>query len=394
MKRYIASVALAAGLVALSVHTAHGWSWSTPPAIHSRSVTVGSIVRTVEAEGTLEARETVLVGSQVSGTIAELDADFNSVVHRGQVLARLDPSLVRAEIQEARAALVQAQANAEQARIARDDAKYQLDHARALRAKDDLAQSDLDAADAAYKLADADVRSADARVAQARNQVAQSEVDLQNTVILSPADGVVVARDVQVGQTVASRLQAPTLFEIDTDLTKMQLIAGVDEADIGVVAVGQPVRFTVGAYPGVEFGGTVKQVRLNPDTSGGTVEYDVVIDVDNRSLKLRPGMTPTVAIEVARRDDVLQVPEAALRFVPSPEVFKQLRDPAPADLAALSRAEKRVDETGRGYVWLVEGHHLKPVPVTVGISDGVNTQVSSGALRPGMAVATGVALKP
>jgi HlyD family secretion protein len=393
MKRHVVAVALATGLVALSVHTAHSWSWNTPPAIRSAPITRGPVVRTVEAEGTLKARETILVGSQVSGTIAELDADFNSVVHRGQVLARLDPSIVRAEIQESRAALAQAQADAEQARVARDDAKYQFDQARALRTKDEIPQSDFETAEAAFKLADAQVEAMEAQVRQARSRVAQSEVDLKNTIVLSPADGVVVARDVQVGQTVASRLQAPTLFEIATDLSKLQVIAGVDESDIGVVAVGQPVRFTVGAYPGEQFGGTVKQVRLNPDTSEDTVEYDVVVDVDNSALKLRPGMTPTVAIEVARRDNVLQVPEAAMRFVPSPEVFRQIGDPAPANLDAISRAEKRVAETARGYVWLVDGRHLKPVPVTVGISDGVRTEVSSGALRPGMAVVTGVALK-
>jgi HlyD family secretion protein len=300
---------------------------------------------------------------------------------------------VRTEIQESRAALAQAQADAEQARVARDDAKYQFDQARAMRSKDEIPQSDFETAEAAFKLADAQVKAMEAQVRQARSRVAQSEVDLRNTIVLSPADGVVVSRDVQVEQTVASRLQAPTLFEIATDLAKLQVIAGVDESDIGEVAVGQPVRFTVGAYPGEQFGGTVKQVRLNPDTSENTVEYDVVVDVDNSALKLRPGMTPTVAIEVARRDYVLQVPEAAMRFVPSPEVFRQLGDPALANLDAISRAEKRVAETGRGYVWLVDGRHLTPVPVTVGISDGVRTEVSAGSLRPGMAVVTGVALK-
>jgi HlyD family secretion protein len=346
----------------------------------------------VEAEGTLKARETVTVGSQVSGTVAELDADFNSVVHRGQVLARLDPSLVQAEIREARAALAQAQANVEQARVTRDDAKYQLDQARALRAKDDIPESDFEAAETSFRLADAEVRSAEAQVTLAANQVAQSEVDLRNTVILAPVDGVVIARDVEVGQTVASRLQAPTLFEIAADLSLMQLIAGVDESDIGLVKAGQPVRFTVGAYPHEQFGGVVSQVRLSPSASDGGVEYDVVIDVHNTALKLRPGMTPTVTIEVARREHVLQVPDAALRFVPPAEAFGQLHDRPPDNLDAIARAEKHVSETGHGYVWVADGGHLKPVPVTVGISDVIHTEVSSGALRPGTAVVTGMAL--
>ena len=232
----------------------------------------------------------------------------------------------------------------------------------------------------------------DAQVKQARSQVAQSEVNLRNTVILAPVDGVVVARDVQVGQTVAARLEVPTLFEIAEDLSRMQVIAEVDEADIGRVAAGQPVRFTVGAYPGEQFGGVVKQVRLNPDTSNGGVEYDVVIDVDNAAMKLRPGMTPTVMIEVARREGVLQVPDAALRFVPSRDVFEQLRDRPPANLDAIARAEKRITEGGRAYVWVAAGSHLTPVPVTVGISDGVHTGVTSDALQPGTAVVTGVAL--
>ena len=155
---------------------------------------------------------------------------------------------------------------------------------------------------------------------------------------------------------------------------------------------GQPVRFAVGAYPETQFSGTVSQVRLNPDSSGGGVEYDVVIDVDNRALALRPGMTPTVTIEVERRDGVLQVPDSALRFVPFTEVFAQLHDRPPDNLKAIALAQKHVSETGRGYVWVVDEGRLKPVPVTVGISDGVHSAVASDALHPGTAVVTGVAL--
>jgi len=393
MTRHVRAGWLAAATFLLFAPVAHGWSWDRPPGVVTEPATVGTIIRSVEAEGTLKARETVFVGSQVSGTIAELDADFNSVVHRGQVLARLDPSLVRTEIQEARAALAQAQASVDQANVARDDAKYQFDQARALRAKDDIPQSDFDSAESAYKLADANVRAMEAQVKLAQSQVNQADVDLQNTVIHAPVDGVVVARDVEVGQTVASRLQAPTLFEIAADLSRMQLIAGVDESDIGLVRPGQRARFTVGAYPDEQFAGTVNQVRLSPDSSQGGVEYDVVIDVDNSALKLRPGMTPTVSIEVARRDGVLRVPDAALRFVPPPEAFGQFHEAPPAHLDAIAQAEKHESETGRGYVWVTDGSHLTPVPVAVGLSDGVRTEVSSGALRPGASVVTSLVLK-
>jgi HlyD family secretion protein len=394
MTRYIVAGGLAVVLVVFSVLEVHGRARAAGPLVRSEAATFGELVRTVEAEGTLKARETVVVGSQVSGTISEIDVDFNSVVHRGQVLARLDPSLVKEEIEQARGALAQAQADVEQARITLDDAKYKFDQARALRAKDDIAQSDFDVAETAYKLADADLRSKQAQVTQARSVLDQSEVDLRNTVIESPVDGVVVGRDVEVGQTVASRLQAPSLFEIATDLAHMQAVANVDEADIGQVAAGQAVRFTVGAYPGDQFPGVVNQVRLDPDTSEGGVEYSVVIDVDNSALKLRPGMTPTVSIEVERREGVLQVPVSALRFVPAPELFAQLNDRPPANLDALARAEKHLVEGGRGYVWVADGRLLTPVPVTVGMSDGTRTEVSSPSLRPGTAVVTGVLVKP
>jgi HlyD family secretion protein len=393
MTRHVVAAGLAAGLVALSIEAIHSWSRDTTPSVRTEPASLGTVVRSVEAEGTLKARRTIPVGSQVSGTITELHADFDSVVHRGQVLARLDPSLVRDELDEARAALAGARATLDQSRVARDDARYQFDQAAALRAKDDIPQNDLETAEAAFKLAEADVRAMDAQVRLAQSRVAQSEVDLRNTVILAPVDGVVLARDVQVGQTVASGLEAPTLFEIATDLTHLQAIASVDEADIGPVAVGQPAHFTVGAYPDEPFTAIVNQVRLGPDTSQGGVEYDVVMDVDNAALKLRPGMTPTVSIEVARQEHVLRVPDAALRFLPPRETFEQFRDRVPDNFDAVARAEKRLTTGGRAYVWVVDGGHWTAVPVRVGISDGVYTEVSSATLRPGTPVVTGVTLR-
>jgi len=394
MTRHAAVAVLATGLVALSIQPVNALNWRTPPPrFQTEAATIGTVVRSVEADGTLRAQEMVPVGSQVSGTVAQLHADFNSVVHRGEVLAALDPSLAKAALAEARANLAQAEADLLGARVARGDAKYQLDQAQTLRAKQEIPQADLETAQATFEQADANAKESEAQVKVAQSQVAQAEVDLRNTVILSPVDGVVVSREVQVGQTLTSSLEAPTLFQIATDLSRLQAIAVVDESDIGLVAAGQPVHFTVGAYPGEVFTGVVNQVRLNPITADGGVQYEVLIKAENPAMHLRPGMTPAVSIETARREHVLRVPNAALRFVPPREVFGELRQRAPADLEAIARAAKSQTAGGRGTVWALDGGRLKAVPVTVGISDGSYTEVSSTALQPGTVLVKGLVVK-
>ena len=280
-------------------------------------VSRGPIVSAVSASGTLEAVETVQVGTQVSGTVTNLYADFNSIVRKGQILARLDPSLIQAEIERSRANLAGAEADMERVRVTLNDAETKLQRARELSARDLLARSDLDAAELARKTADAQLRASAAQVTQARAALELSQVNLGKTVIASPIDGIVISRAVDVGQTVAASLQAPTLYTIAADLGQMQLKASIDESDLGNIKDGQPVTFTVDAYPTDVFRGVVKQVRLNPVVEQNVVTYAAMISAPNPELKLKPGMTATVTVEVARRSNALRVPAAALRFKPS-----------------------------------------------------------------------------
>ena len=392
-KRALVTAAVAAALAVLGFHELHGRA--PTERFQTSRVTVGDIVRVVMATGSLQAAETVKVGTQVSGMIGELDADFNSLVRRGQVVARLDPSLIKAEIDEARSTLAASQANVEQAQATLDDAKAKLDAARPLAAKDLIAPSDFDDADVAYKEALADLHAKQAQVIQARGVLDQAQVDLANTVIRAPIDGIVVSRDVEVGQTVASRYEAPTLFEIAADLTTLQLNATVDESDIGVVRAGQAVTFTVDAYPGQPFGAEVTQVRLQPDADpapGTAVTYTVVIAVANPKLLLRPGMTPTINIQVGRRDGVLRVPGAALRWVPTREMFSATHQAVPPQLAAMMNPKNRAFEGATGYVWVLMGAELHAVPVKIGLSDGAFTEVSGAGVAEGLPVVTGETL--
>jgi HlyD family secretion protein len=295
-------------------------------------VTRGDVVEAVGATGTLEAVTTVQVGTQVSGTIKELHADFNSIVRSGQVIARLDPSLFQTQIEQARANLVRSEAEADRLRVAVDDAQTKLKRAQELSARSLIPQQDLEAAEITLRAAEAQVRSAQAAVTQARASLNQNEVNLQHTVIEAPIDGIVISRSVDVGQTVAASLNAPTLFVIAADLTKMRVNANIDEADVGRIRPGQVVRFRVDAYASEEFDGTVSQVRLQPQVVQNVVTYNTVIDVPNPAFKLKPGMTANVSIEVARRNDVLRIPNAALRFRPTPDMFVALGQTVPPEL--------------------------------------------------------------
>jgi HlyD family secretion protein len=276
----------------------------------------GDIVDVVGATGTLQAVTTVQVGSQVSGTVDSLGADFNSRVKKDQVVARLETSTFDARLSQARANLVAARANVEKARAAVSDAKQKYDRAKELSAQQLLPQSDLETAKSTYEGAVASIQGAEAAVSQAAAAVQQSQVDLTHTVIRAPIDGVVVARNVDVGQTVAASLQAPVLFVIANDLTHMQVNASIDEADIGRVHAGQDVTFHVDAYPNDTFTGRVDQVRLQPITVQNVVTYNTLIAVDNPGGRLMPGMTATVSLIIQKRENVLRLPAAALRFRP------------------------------------------------------------------------------
>jgi HlyD family secretion protein len=276
----------------------------------------GDIVDVVGATGALQAVTTVQVGSQVSGTVANLNADFNSKVKKDQVVARLETSSFDARLSQAKANLVAARANVEKARATVADNKQKYDRARELSAQQLLPASDLDTAKSNYESAAASLKESEAQVAQGVASVQQAQVDLDHTVIRAPIDGIVVARSVDVGQTVAASLQAPTLFVIANDLTHMQVNASIDEADIGRVKVGQDVTFHVDAYPNETFSGRVEQVRLQPITVQNVVTYNTLIAVDNPNQKLMPGMTATVSVIIQKRDNVLRLPAAALRFRP------------------------------------------------------------------------------
>jgi HlyD family secretion protein len=372
---------IAIGLIGLMTLTAGAVYTRRPgpaPSITAEAVTRGSVVSVVSATGTLEAVTTVQVGTQVSGSIQSLHADFNAIVRKGQVLARLDPSLFQSAIESAEANLIRAEADEQRMNVALADSEVKLQRARELSARELIPATELDTADVTRRSNEAQVKSAKAQVAQARAALEQARVNLNKTIITSPIDGIVIARNVDVGQTVAASLQAPTLFVLAADLTQMQLRASVDEADLGRIHDGQPVRFTVDAYPRETFTGVVRQVRLNPTVESNVVTYAAIVSAANPELKLKPGMTANLSIEIARRDNVLRVPAAALRFRPTAEVQ-----------AALGVSTEDVKGT---VVWQQAGNRIEPVAVRAGISDGVVTEIAGSALEEGAQVITRAAI--
>ena len=301
------------------------------PEVTTTRIVTGDVVDTVGATGALEAVTTVQVGSQVSGIIQELHVDFNSIVREGDVIMRLDPSLFETQIEQSRANLLRSEAEVERLSVSVDDARTQLRRSRELAAVNLISQTELEAAVVAVRSAEAQQKSAEAQVTQAQASLNQSDVNLEHTVIRAPIDGIVTSRLVDVGQTVAASFQAPELFVIAADLTKMRVIADIDESDVGRIRPHQRVTFTVDAYPEELFEGTVSQIRLEPLLTQNVVTYATVIDAPNPELKLKPGMTATITVEVARRNDVLRVPNAAVRFRPTPAMFAVLNQPAPED---------------------------------------------------------------
>jgi HlyD family secretion protein len=320
------------------------------PTVNTAVITRGDVVDTVGATGTLQAVTTVQVGTQVSGTIQALFADFNSLVRKGQVLARLDPSLFQTQIEQANANLIRAQADLERLRVSLEDARTKLARAQELSERQLIPKSDLETAQVNVRSIDAQIRSSEAQVTQARASLNQNEVNLQHTVIAAPIDGLVISRNVDVGQTVAASMQAPTLFVLAADLTKMQVVANLDESDVGRIRPGQHVTFRVDAYPAEDFDGAVSQVRLQPIVQQNVVTYATVIDVPNPQLKLKPGMTANVNVEINKRTNVLRVPNAALRFRPTNEIFAALGQAPldPGQLRSLAADAQARGNRGRG----------------------------------------------
>ncbi len=380
----------------------------------------GDIADVVEATGTINAVITVQVGSQVSGTIAKLNADFNSRVHKGDVVALIDPALFKgallqatADLENAKANLVAARANLEKAKATLVPAKADYDRTVGLFKGGVTSQQQLDLAKANYDSASAAVNGADASVTQAAAQVSQkqaavevAQTNLNYTVIRSPIDGTVVARNVDVGQTVAASLQAPTIFTIAQDLSKMWVYAKTDESDVGNIKVGKPVTFKVDAFPKDTFHGVVSQVRMNATTVQSVVTYDTIIEFANPELKLFPGMTAYVTIPVATVQNVMKLPNTALRYKPpmTPEeilaVYKQYgidsreRKVASSGVGVVEASEtptaqnsQRAPKTDSAVVWKLHADKtMEPVKVSLGITDHAYTEVLGilkGALKDG-----------
>jgi len=334
------------------------------PKYKLEKVTRGDIQESVFASGTINAITSVAVGTQVSGRIKEIHVDFNSPVKKGQLIALVDPAVYEAQVLQARANYISAKANVDRAQAQLTDARRGFDRASELFQRDLIAKSDRDSAETNYQSLVAGEGVAQAQMMQAEAALGLAETNLKYTRVISPVDGVVISRAVDVGQTVVASFQSPTLFTIAQDLTQMQIDTNVNEADIGKVAEGQAVEFTVDAYSDLTFQGTVAQVRNAPMTVSNVVTYDVVIKVDNPELKLKPGMTANTTIVTASRKNALRIPNAALRFVPENEENRK--------------------SFQKGYsVWTLKDKEPSRVPVKIGISDDSFTELVEGELKEG-----------
>ncbi len=364
--------ALLAGALALVLLSCKG----DVPTYRTEPVSIGDIEQSVTATGTVNAVTTVLVGTQVSGTIKTLYVDFNTRVKKGQLIAQIDPATFEAQVQQAKANLFSAQANLEKSDAGLVDAKRTYERNKELFSKNLVPRSDLDTAETNFETAKAQVSSAKAQIEQAKASLDYAQQNLEYTKIISPVDGVVISRNVDVGQTVAASFQTPTLFTIAQDLTKMQIDTNVAESDIGMVKVGQEVDFTVDAYPDTTFTGRVWQIRQAPITVQNVVTYDVVVQVDNRDFKLMPGMTANVSIIITKKQNVLRITNGALRFR-----FSE-RSSGPTLRSGASGTVGGAEKKGP-VVWLLENGKPRRVMVTPGISDGVYTEIVSGDLKDG-----------
>ncbi|MDJ0891293.1 MAG: efflux RND transporter periplasmic adaptor subunit [Gammaproteobacteria bacterium] len=379
MSRALKALVLAA-VVALVAGVA-AW-FSSKPNAHSvaadydiGTITRGALALTVSATGTLSPLITVQVGSQVSGTLQHVYADFNSEVEKGDVIAQIEPSLFKATVAQERANYDTAAAEREKAAVTVRDNERQLRRTRSLRRSKMASESELDTAQYNYDAAVVDLKIKSAAVAQAKAALEHAKVNLAHTTIYAPIDGVVLSRDVDVGQTVAASLQAPTLFTIAQDLRRMQIETDVDEAFIGMVEEGQDVSFKVFAYPDRVFTGRLAQVRLSPRVESEVVLYNCIIHVDNTGLKLKPGMTATVTIEADRRDDVLKVPNAALRFVP--------KWPSSRLKALRNKLGLQADDA---LIWTLADDTPQPIKVRVGLVSDNETELHAPEIGEGMRV--------
>lgn len=385
MKKYFIIV----GILILVAGLA-GFFYKRAPEISYKTTKIerGTIVSNVAATGNLSAVTTVQVGTQVSGTIQKLYVDYNSRVKKGQTIAEIDPSLFNASVEQARGNFLTAEANLQKAVIAMADAERTYSRNKKMLADGIISQGDFDSADTALQTAKAAVKGAEGSVAQTRGILMQARTNLNYSTIRSPVDGVVISRAIDVGQTVAASFQTPTLFTIAQDLTKMQIEVSVDEADISRIALEQKATFTVDSYPEQSFSGRVVQIRSAPIINQNVVTYIVVVNVDNSQLKLKPGMTANVSVEVARKDGVLKLPPSALRFKPKAtgDDPKEKR-PVGGTGAASGRdsGSKPAARKGNGgqRVYILKDNKPVAVQVSTGIANNSAIELLESTLKEG-----------
>ncbi|HXG11287.1 MAG TPA: efflux RND transporter periplasmic adaptor subunit [Gemmataceae bacterium] len=397
-------------LVAMAVLVGGGlglWYWQernhTGTAFRTAAVERGTVWATISATGTVMPEERIDVGAQVAGQIkafgrdprdSSRPIDFCSVVEEGTVLAQLDDTLFKARVAQARANLQKAEAEMEQAQARLLQAERDWERARRLGSQRAVSGLDFDTVQANYESAKALVAVAKANVAQAQAALQEAEINLGYTTIRSPVKGVIIERKVNVGQTVVANLNAPSLFIIATDLTRMQVWAAVNEADIGNIYPGQAVQFTVDSRPGETFTGVVYQIRLNATTTQNVVIYTVVVNTDNSHGKLLPNQTANLLFDVQRRENVLVVPNSALRWRPQlhlvvPEAREEYARLLRRKAAAAAGRSGEDEAVGRGYLWVEEDGLVRPIPVRTGITDGTVTEIVAGDISEGTLVVTG-----
>jgi HlyD family secretion protein len=412
-----------AALVVLSLSGFGVWRWraahkKAPVEFNTAAVDRGRIVARVTATGTLSALVTVQVGTQVSGTVQKLFVDWNSPVKKGQLIAKIDPQLIEASLQQAQANYQAAEGNLVKAEAQERDAGRQFERAKSLLDRKLIAQADYDTSQANQEVMKGQTAAARGSLAQAKAALNQAKVNLDMTRIVSPTDGTVISRSVDVGQTVAASLSAPTLFVIAQDLRQMQVDTSVAEADVGKLSTGMPATFTVDAFTGEHFRGKVRQIRNAPTTLQNVVTYDAVIDVANPDLKLRPGMTANITFIAAEKDNVLRVPNAAMRFRPTPEIFTAMGIPVPQSVRDAAERGRPGASSGGGTgtgagvhtggpgagggrgrpggrgdaandqrsVWSLREGKPQMVSLRVGLSDGNLTELIEGDLHEGDAL--------
>lgn len=366
----------------------------------TEAIEKGHVESVVITTGALNPVMQVDIGSQVSGIINEIYVDFNSLVEKGQVLAILDQSAFLTKLNQNKANFASAEASLEKAQMTLENLKKKKDRYTELFTKELVSYEDMESIETQYFIAKADLKSTEAKLSQAQSQLEASQVDLTYTIIKSPVDGVVIDRRINVGQTVAASMQTPVLFRIAQDLSQMQVECSIDEADIGLVAEGQGVRFSVDAYPDENFIGKVSQVRYSPVITQNVVTYTTIVEVDNQNLNLLPGMTATVSIIVEQAENVLLIPNAALRYSPQfseTELEQLLEDrqktnPKSGNLSPDKRKTQSQDQKreDRQNIWILdETSTLKSILVKTGVTDNSYSALLEGTLVEGQFIITG-----